>query len=149
MMRSMSSPVQNYANHPQKVPVFVAVLIALILTVIGACVNVYQSWGDHQRMYSAWLILVLSVCAFTGFFVCRGFALKAQDRAIRAEENLRHFVMTGRLLDPRLKPLQIVALRFASDEEFVALAKQSAEQDTDPKSIKQAIRSWRADHHRA
>ena len=73
----------------------------------------------------------------------------AQDRAIRVEENLRHFVMTGKLLDPRLTTLQIVALRFASDEEFLELARKSAEQGTVSKDIKQAIRHWRADHYRA
>ena len=35
--------------------------------------------------------------------------------------------MTGKLLDSRLHTLQIVALRFASDEEFVELARKSAE----------------------
>ena len=48
----------------------------------------------------------------------RVYPLKAQDRAIRADENLRHFAMTGKLLDPRLTVKQVVALRFASDGEF-------------------------------
>lgn len=140
---------QNYANHAQRVPVFLGMLILLLLTFIGAWVNVCKSWGDHQRMYSASLVVALSGCALVGAFYSRTFALKAQDRAIRAEENLRHFAMTGKLLDSRLHTLQIVALRFASDEEFVELARKSAEQGTATKDIKQAIRHWRADHYRA
>jgi hypothetical protein len=82
-------------------------------------------------------------------FMCRNFALRVQDRAIRAEENLRHYVLTGKLLDTRLEPKQIAALRFAMDEEFAGLAQKTAAQNTPPKDIKQAIRQWRADHHRA
>ena len=141
-------PTQNYANHTQIVRGFAAVLLILLATVIGAGVNLCQSLGDHQRLYSASLILGLSILSLVGIIYCRTFALKAQDRAIRVEENLRHFVMTGKLLDSRLNTLQIVALRFASDEEFLELARKSAEQSTAPKEIKQAIRNWRADHYR-
>jgi HAMP domain-containing protein len=140
---------QNYANHAQRVPGFLAVGFTLLLTAIGAGVNLYQSIGDHQRLYSASLILVLTVCLFLAAFFCRNFALKAQDRAIRAEENLRHFVMTGKLLDARLTPQQIVGLRFASDEEFVELARRAAETGMGQKEIKQAVKNWRADHYRA
>ena len=72
-----------------------------------------------------------------------------QDRAIRAEENLRHFAMTGKLLNPELKIGQIVALRFASDEEFVVLAMRALEENLSREDIKKAIKTWRADNHRA
>jgi Family of unknown function (DUF6526) len=78
----------------------------------------------------------------------RSFALRAQDRAIRAEEQLRHYVMTGKLLDQRLSIRQIVGLRFASNEEFVALAQRAADQNLLPKDIKQAVRNWRPDTYR-
>ena len=144
----MSQP-QSFENHAQRVPVFLAVLLALLLSVIGAMVNLYQSIGDHQRLYSASLILVLAVCALMTALYTRTFALKVQDRAIRAEENLRHFALTGHLLDARLVPLQIVALRFASDGEFIELAKRAAEQNMDSKEIKKAVKHWRPDTYRA
>lgn len=139
---------QNYQNHVRRVPGFILLLLILIATFIGAGVNLYHSLGDHQRLYSASLILVLSGCLFFAAGYGRVFALKAQDRAIRAEENLRHYVMTGKLLDPRLKPLQIVGLRFAADEEFVDLARRAAEQNMSPDDIKRAVRNWRADTYR-
>jgi hypothetical protein len=76
------------------------------------------------------------------------FALKAQDRAIRAEENLRHFVLTGKLLPASLRIGQIVALRFASDDEFVALAQKAADKNLPGKQIKQSITNWKADTYR-
>jgi hypothetical protein len=139
---------QNFANHTQRVVGFLALALVLTLTIIGAGVNLYQSWGDHERIYSAALILVLSLCVFAAAGYARTFALKAQDRAIRAEENLRSYVLTGKLLDPRLTVQQIIALRFACDAEFAALAQQAAEQSTAPVAIKQAVKNWRADFHR-
>jgi hypothetical protein len=78
----------------------------------------------------------------------RVFALKAQDRAIRAEENLRHFVLTGKLLDPRLSVRQIIGLRFAPDEEFVALALRAAQENLSETDIKKAVKNWKADTYR-
>ena len=144
-----SETTQNYSNHARFVPAFHVFLFGLIvLGLIGSCVNLYLSIGNHQRIYSASLILVLEVVVLFLFFFCRIFALKAQDRAIRAEENLRHFVATGRLLDPRLNVLQIVALRFASDSEFIELAIRAAEQNLAPADIKKAIKNWRGDYYR-
>lgn len=141
---------QNYANHRQFVPLYHAVLfLVLLLTLIGACVNLYESWGDHQRLYSAALIVVLCLTSFLIAFFARVFPLKAQDRAIRAEENLRHFAMTGKLLDPRLDVRQIVALRFASDAEFVPLAQRAADEGMAPDDIKKSVKQWRPDTYRA
>ena len=141
---------QNYANHPRYVPMFHFVLFGLVvLTLIGSFVNLYLSWGDHGRIYSASLISVLSFCALIQFFYSRNFPLKAQDRAIRAEENLRHFVLTGKLLDPRVTMQQVIGLRFAPDDEFVPLARWAAEEGLSSDAIKRAVKNWRADEHRA
>jgi hypothetical protein len=78
----------------------------------------------------------------------RTFPCRAQDRAIRADENLRHFAMTGKLLDPRLTVRQVVALRFAPDNEFLALAKRAADEGMAPDAIKRAIKNWREDSYR-
>ena len=145
----MADKEQSYANHAQIVPLYHYVTLGLLqLTFIGACVNLYQSWGDHQRLYSASLLVTLTFATMLVAFYARVFALKAQDRAIRAEEQLRHYVMTGALLDPRLTVKQIVALRFASNEEFVALAKRAADQRLPPRDVKQAVTHWRADTDR-
>ncbi|MCW5978165.1 MAG: hypothetical protein KIT09_08805 [Bryobacteraceae bacterium] len=140
--------LQNYENHRRQVAGYSALLLIIAATFVGACVNLYQSLGDHQRLYSASLLVVLSGCVFFAAGYARTFALKAQDRAIRAEENLRHYVMAGSLLDSRLSPRQIVALRFASDQEFVGLARQAAEEGMAPDQIKRAVRDWRADTYR-
>ena len=141
---------QNYANHARFVPLYHYVLSSLlVLTLIGSVVNLVQSIGDPERRYSASLIVVLTLCSCLLFYFCRTFPLKAQDRAIRAEENLRHFAMTGKLFDPRLTMSQIIALRFASDAEFIELARKAADANMPAADIKRAVRNWRADNYRA
>jgi len=141
---------QNYTNHRRYVPMYHGALcILLIVTFVGSLVNLYLSFGDHQRLYSASLITVLTFCGLIQFWYSRAFATKVQDRAIRAEENLRHFAMTGKLFDPKLRMGQVIALRFASDGEFLALAKRAVEEQLSREDIKKAIKTWRADHHRA
>jgi len=140
---------QNYANHRRYVPVFHVVLFPLLAaTLVGSCVNLYKSLGDHQRIYSASLILALTVCTVLLFFLTRIFALKAQDRAIRAEENLRHLAFTGKLFDPRLSIRQIIGLRFAPDAEFLELARRAADENLSEDDIKRAIKDWKADTYR-
>ena len=142
-------PDQSYANHAKFVPLFHYTLVPVIILVfIGSLVNLWQSFGDHQRLYSASLIAAMALALLLTSVFARLFALGAQDRAIRAEENLRHFVLTGKLLDRRISVKQIVGLRFASDAEFQELARKAAEENLPPDTIKKSVKSWRADHDR-
>src|SRR5579859_4631800 len=135
---------QNYARHAMFVPMFHGVLFGIIaLSLIGSLVNLWQSLGDHERLYSASLITALSVALLLLFFSTRGFSMGVQDRAIRAEENLRHYALTGKRLDPRLAIKQIVGLRFASDAEFVELARKAAEEGMPQDAIKKSVKNWR------
>jgi len=140
---------QSYANHAKFVPLFHRVLLPVAgLTFIGSLVNLYLSFGDHSRLYNASLITASAAALVLTAFFSRVFPLRAQDRAIRAEENLRHYVLSGKLLDSRLTLKQIVGLRFASDAEFLALAQKAAEEGLPQDAIKRAIQNWKADQDR-
>lgn len=139
---------QNFKNHTQYVFTYhVLTGLSLLALIIGAVRNVFN--GDGQEdLYNATLIVLVSLILLSLYIHTRSFALKAQDRAIRAEEALRHFALTGKLFDPRLRMDQIIALRFASDEELPALAQKAAEKNMSNTEIKREIKLWRADHHR-
>jgi hypothetical protein len=140
---------QTYANHTRWVPMYHFVSSLVIYAgVIGSLVNLYKSIGSGTGVYSASLIAALAFALIWVHFYARLFALKAQDRAIRAEENMRHFIMNGKLLDPRLTMRQIVGLRFASDEEFLELEKRAVAENLSEKDIKKAIKNWRGDYYR-
>jgi hypothetical protein len=140
---------QSYKNHARYVPLFHFVTLPILLYIfVWSIINLIHALGGNGRIYEAALMVAFSFAVLLTAFLARIFALKAQDRAIRAEQNLRHFAMTGKLMDARLSPLQIVALRFASDGEFVALAQKAAQDGMKPSDIKSAVKNWRADDYR-
>jgi hypothetical protein len=139
---------QNFTNHKRFAPGYHYVLSFLVLTgTISAAVNVVMQWGTGGLMTSL-LILLLFTCLFFIFIMMRTFPLKAQDRAIRAEESLRYFILTRQPLSRNLSIGQIAALRFAADEEMVQLVEKTLAENLKPNEIKKAIQTWRADHHR-
>jgi len=139
---------QNLKNHGRYIPLYHFITPVILLAIFGgSIVNLIRA--DSNTRYSAALILLISFVLFIVYWYSRSFALKAQDRAIRAEENFRHFILTGKSLDPRLRMSQIIALRFSSDEEFIELAKKAVEKKLSAKEIKIAIQNWKADHDRA
>ena len=144
---------QNLKNHSRFVPLYHFVTSTIIVALlVGSGMGLFHACSDctnHASLHNAMLLFGMSVALLFVWFFARSFALKAQDRAIRAEENFRHFVATGKSLDSRLRMSQIIALRFAGDDEFVALAKKAADENMEPKQIKMAIKNWRADNNRA
>lgn len=140
---------QNYKNHAQYVPLFHFVLFALIvIAFIGSVVDLIRHFGSGHGRTPLVLMVIITFAMILQFFFSRTFPLKAQDRAIRAEENLRHFALTGKLLDPRITIKQVIALRFASDGEFVDLARKAADQGLSMDDIKKSIKNWRVDNYR-
>lgn len=140
---------QNYKNHRRLVPGYHYISSFLIYAaVIGSLVNFNKTLDSGTGIYSASLIAVLAIALALVHYYTRVFALKAQDRAIRAEENLRHYVLTGKLPDPGLTIRQIIGLRFASDEEYPELCQKAIAENLKEKDIKKAIKVWRADTYR-
>lgn len=140
---------QNFSNHSRYVKGFHFLLSALLLAgIIGALVNIYRHL-HYPGLLSCILILLIFLCVSYMYWFVRQFPIKAQDRAIRAEEGLRYFILTGKAIDNRITMPQIIALRFAHDDEFLALADKAVAENLSNKDIKKAIQNWRADHHRA
>jgi hypothetical protein len=140
---------QSYEHHTQRVPVFGSFLLLLILLFVAAIFGLYHSWDNKHMLHVSLEIFLLVLATFGGLASGRANMLKVQDRAIRAEENLRHFVLTGKLIDKRITIKQVVALRFAPDDQFPELTRQAAEQSMTPDAIKRAVKNWRADYDRA
>jgi hypothetical protein len=141
---------QNYSNHRRYIPGFHFILLLLgILALVGSIFFLVKSIIHGTEHVAAAIIFVGAVNFIMLYFYSRDFATTVQDRAIRAEENLRHFTLTGNLLDPRLTMPQIVALRFASDLEFVGLVNQAITENLSNDKIKKTIKNWRPDYNRA
>lgn len=139
---------QNYKNHARLVPLYHFVLSAALLVLfVAGIVRSIIAIGTPELMIDL-LYTGLVAANLIIYLFMRSFPLKAQDRAIRAEENFRHYLLTGKTLNPELKVPQIVALRFAPDEEFVALAERAVKENMKQDEIKKAIKNWKADTYR-
>jgi hypothetical protein len=141
---------QTLENHKQIIPLYHYFLLSLALaTMIGSFVNLTEAILHKEGIYSAALICAISIASLLAFLMLRSFALKAQDRAIRAEENFRHYVLTGQVMDQKIHIRQVIALRFAPDQEMPALAKRAVTENMKAAEIKKAIKSWKGDYYRA
>lgn len=138
---------QSYSNHRRYHPWHHFVVVPILI--VNLVVESVRLTNDQSR-YQVWLvILALGLLIFS--FTARSMALKAQDRAIRTEERLR----LSRLLPgdqaaiDSLRPGQLVALRFAPDDEVPELMRRiSSGELSKGEEIKKAIRNWRADYLR-
>jgi len=138
---------QDFHHHSRSIPLWHYIMPLLLLSaLIGSIINLFNSASEN--IYSASLVLLIVLMLIIVVWYARWFALRAQDRAIRAEEKLRYFILTGRPLDSRLRMSQIIALRFAPDDEFVELAERAVNEKLKARAIKQAIKNWKPDYNR-
>jgi Family of unknown function (DUF6526) len=138
---------QTLANHAKTDPMFHFVIGPLSFICCGWAIYfaVHRTIGAH-----IWYV-VLSLTIVLLVFKCRLYALKVQDRVIRLEERLRLSALLPEPLRTRIPELteaQLIALRFASDEEIPSLVDKTLRENLDTKAVKQAINNWRPDYWR-
>jgi hypothetical protein len=136
---------QTFGNHVRQHPPFhffliPAALVLLILTIV----NVVR----HSNELSAWILLLIGVMMPVAVLMIRTNPLRVQDRLIRLEEQLRLASILPDPLRPQIGELtvqQLIALRFASDQEVPGLVQKALQARLPPREIKKAIVNWRAD----
>jgi hypothetical protein len=141
------SETQNLKNHARFDPAYHFLLFAVyLLNLVYAGFHLYR----QPSLSSGWY-LVLSLLAVVPLLKLRSYPLKVQDRVIRLEERVRLQTLAPqewRTQLHRLNENQLIALRFAADDEVVELATQAVEQNLTRKQIKERIRNWRPDNWR-
>src|SRR6185312_17471968 len=124
---------QNFKNHARYVPGFHFVTSGVILAALIFGVTIIITSGIN--LLTVFCILVAASLGLL-FAYTRQFATGNQDRIIREEENFRSFRLTGKTLDSRLTRSQVIALRFADDDEYPALAEKAVNEKLNGKDIK-------------
>ncbi|WP_257351635.1 DUF6526 family protein [Pseudalkalibacillus decolorationis] len=138
---------QNYQNHRKVDPMYhKGITLLALVTLILSIIFVIQNIENQMLLSLVVLSMVLTIILMA--MKLRLYALKLQDRIIRDEENFRYYRLTGNLLDAKLSPKQVIALRFASDEEYPELVERARSENLSPDAIKKTVRNWRTDHHR-
>ncbi len=141
---------QNFSNHVRWVPAYHFFVLPVFVLNFGwsifRLIRPGFSWDGVIHLLTAAALFVFAINA-------RVFALAVQDRVIRMEERQRLARLLPEDLQPRIGEFtksQLVALRFASDEELPGLAhKVLNDKVADTKAIKQLVKNWRADYMRA
>jgi hypothetical protein len=139
---------QSYSSHRRYMP-WHHFVVQPILTA-NVFFEATRLYADPSA-YNVWILLVALALLILSF-TARSMALRAQDRVIRLEERLR----LTRLLPAeehdsidRLASRQLIALRFASDEEVPALVRRCVAGELQSgDDIKKSIQTWRPDYQR-
>lgn len=149
---------QNFEHHAAIDPKFLTAGIIWLLSticviaVILSMVIATSTWSLEKYINPAIIfsiiILWFVVLPIMWLMITRMYSTKLQDRIIRQEVQFRHFVATWKQIDPRITIKQMIALRFAGDDEFFELCNKAAEQNLDPKVIKSMIKERKADNVR-
>lgn len=146
---------QNFENHSKLDPLYHfaggPLMLGATMLAIGHFGLTMLRTPQLMPILASGTQTLLVLGALITFLKVRVYALKVQDRVIALEVTLRYQRLGGtekREISEFLKPGQIVALRFASDEELVALVEKARKEETKSVDIKRAIKSWRADHRR-
>lgn len=137
---------QSFESHAHRpVPTGIAALFTLI-----ALVLLIGAWFfDWATLLPGVFSLALGVAMLVS--MSRSYTVKLQDRIIMLEMKVRCAEVLPAGQDARLgqlTPQQIVALRFASDEELGALLDRAIREKLPPQEIKRAVKRWRPDHLR-
>ncbi len=145
----MAQPTQSYKNHARFYPLYHFIVVPILL--INVLNAVRHVW--HRPMRDTFFEVVVALALVGLALSARLMVLAVQDRVIRLEMQLRlRTALPAALQDSisALTPKQLVALRFASDEELPSLIGEVLEGKLPTqRAIKQRIQRWQADHLRA
>jgi hypothetical protein len=136
---------QTYANHRHN-PKLTGIGFLFVLIAIVACVLAALDVKEVLMIEVSFTALICAVIVL--LLISRAYTTRLQDRIIKLEMKVR----TSQLLSApqqaalsRLSTPQIVALRFASDEELPALLDRAERERLTRDQIKRAITNWRPD----
>lgn len=119
-----------------------------LMAMIALVLIIEQFRGSNTR---DWAIVVIVLALFEIGWIGRAYTVRLQDRIILLEMKVRAAELLPAGQDAQMSQLtkqQIIALRFASDEELGALLDRAVRDNMAPKDIKAAITTWRPDLYR-
>ncbi|MEP7064760.1 MAG: DUF6526 family protein [Gemmatimonadota bacterium] len=146
----MATQTQNFSNHRRNYPLYHFVAAPLLsIYLVYALFTFFKAPSLATAMPA-----VLGAGVVAALFASRLMVLTVQNRLIRLEMTMR----LQRVLGPaaaadalaRLTVGQLIALRFASDDELPGLVARVLSQELKSTvEVKQAIREWQPDLLRA
>jgi hypothetical protein len=143
-------PKQSFSNHVRYNTAHHFVFYPLLLIAISASIYKFNHHPDQQHIWGA-VIVIFFFIGWSSFMMRQHYALGNQDRILRLELRFRYYLITGKRLEPleeKLRFRQLVALRFASDDELPVLIDRAIKENLSSSQIKKSILHWLPDHMR-
>ena len=142
---------QNYKNHVRYYTQHHFVFYPVAGILCGICA--YQGFSSNEYR-SLWhmMFAVIALIIWLSFMLRQHYSLGNQNRIVRIEMRFRYYRLTQKNfeeIEQQLTLSQILALRFASDEELVSLIERSIKEKLSADEIKRSIKNWVPDHMRA
>lgn len=135
----------SYASHRKYVPGFHFVTLGLIAVLLVWSIVRLVVAPSGESLFRVLLMVAIGLLSW----YARQFPLKAQDRIIRLETQLRLARVLPPELGARVPELgtgQLIGLRFAADEELPELTRRCLEGELRGREdVKRQIRVWVAD----
>lgn len=140
--------IQNYANHRHNPKMSGIGFLFWLLAIVAFALRWFQIGGRYTMALG--LIGLLGAVQIL-LSISRVYVTKLQDRIIKLEMRVRAMTLLSpaqqAVLAGLAKP-QIVALRFASDDELPALLERADREKLSADEIKKAIVNWVPDWDR-
>jgi len=134
---------QNHAHRP------IHTTIVWLFAILALTFEIQTTFFGKERR--GWAVMALIVAVIELGWISRAYIVRLQDRIILLEMKVRAAEVLPGGQDAQLAKLtkqQIIALRFASDEELGALLDRAVRENMSAKDIKAAVKTWRPDLHR-
>ena len=138
---------QSYSNHVRVHPLYHYFAVPVSLALVPASIiNLVISFS-----FASVLLVIAMILLHVAIFLARDYAKKNQDRIIRAELRLRYYLLTHKHpaeIEKNFSIGQLLALRFACDDEFIELIQAVDTRAKTPDQIKRSIIQWNGDFMR-
>lgn len=141
---------QNYSNHIRWYIPHHFIFYPILSTAI--VLSMYCSFY-YPETHLIWLAItsLFTLLFWLSYMIQQHYALGNQNRIVRLELRLRYYTLTHQPFEPMEDKLsfgQIAALRFAPDNELVALVDRAVKENLPPAEIKKSIKNWLPDEMR-
>jgi len=139
---------QSYANHRHNPQLASVGFLFLALAIVAFALRWFNI-GGRYAMAVGLLGLIASILVLLS--ISRVYITRLQDRIIKLEMRVRCVTLLNpaqQALYARLDKGQLLALRFASDEELPGLLERTIGEKLNADQIKRAIKQWVPDWDR-
>lgn len=141
---------QDATNYRKYYPPHHFIFLPLTIALMIVSATYINKYPEHSLEWIATTIVFFMIL-FLAVMVRQHYALGNQNRIVRLEMRLRYYELTQQrfeAVESKLEFSQLLALRFASDNELLPLIDRTLKENLSADTIKKSIVNWYPDYMR-